>query len=338
MSWRSGTARMAAVLPPLAGAAAAAAGAAVLAGWWLDLAAPGGFPRRIKPLTALGLVLSGGALVAASLAARSAPGTRPPVTARLAGTAAVLAGAIGLTTLLEHLTGWNPGFDNWLLPQAAAAAGYVGRIPVDSASCFVLIAAAVRIALHPQQTRRTLAASTACGSLVLAFAMVAVVSHLAPALRTSDWGRLRFMALPTAILFAGLAHGAVSLARQQAAGAVLASFSSHLFQLAGFAGALGVTFALSAWSEHEVVRVNDVRLQSFLLAGELRQSGDDLTRMARTYVVTGDPIYRQRFQDIIDIRDGRKPRPVQYVRPYWDLVAASGAPRAPTVRRCRCWS
>lgn len=65
---------------------------------------------------------------------------------------------------------------------------------------------------------------------------------------------------------------------------------------------------------------DDRRYISFILADELRQTSDDLTKMVRLYVVTGDPKYKQRFQDIIDIREGLKPRPKDYHLIYWDLV------------------
>lgn len=51
---------------------------------------------------------------------------------------------------------------------------------------------------------------------------------------------------------------------------------------------------------------NESRYASFLLATELRQSSDDLTRLARTYVVTGDPSYEQQYEAILDIRNGKK--------------------------------
>lgn len=64
------------------------------------------------------------------------------------------------------------------------------------------------------------------------------------------------------------------------------------------------------------------RYISYLLADELRQSSDDLTRLGRTYVVTGDESYKKQYMDILDIRNGKKPRPVDYHRIYWDFVAA----------------
>jgi len=81
--------------------------------------------------------------------------------------------------------------------------------------------------------------------------------------------------------------------------------------------------------EAEAKRAADSRYQSYLLADELRQSSDDLTRLARTYVVTGDAAYEQQYMDILAIRNGQKPRPQHYERIYWDFVAA-GAPVQPS--------
>ena len=77
-----------------------------------------------------------------------------------------------------------------------------------------------------------------------------------------------------------------------------------------------------AGKQAEANRVTETRYQSYLLADELRQSSDDLTRLARTYVVTGDARYEQQYLDILDIRNGKKPRPAHYERIYWDFVAA----------------
>jgi signal transduction histidine kinase len=61
---------------------------------------------------------------------------------------------------------------------------------------------------------------------------------------------------------------------------------------------------------------------SYKLADELRQSSDDLTRMARTYVVTGDLRYEEYFRPILAIRNGEAPRPENYQGVYWDRVTA----------------
>ncbi|WP_104946622.1 methyl-accepting chemotaxis protein [Chromobacterium vaccinii] len=67
---------------------------------------------------------------------------------------------------------------------------------------------------------------------------------------------------------------------------------------------------------------SDNRYHSYLLASELRQSSDDLTRLGRTYVVTGDPSYEQQYNRVLDIRNGKAPQPQEYNRIYWDFVAA----------------
>jgi methyl-accepting chemotaxis protein len=66
----------------------------------------------------------------------------------------------------------------------------------------------------------------------------------------------------------------------------------------------------------------DRRLRSHMLADELRQSSDELTRFARTYAVTGDARFEQYFGRVLEIRDGKAPRPRGYEGIYWDFVAA----------------
>ncbi|MDD0837099.1 methyl-accepting chemotaxis protein [Curvibacter sp. HBC61] len=71
-----------------------------------------------------------------------------------------------------------------------------------------------------------------------------------------------------------------------------------------------------------VAQVNELRYNSYLLADELRQSSDDLTRLARTYVVSGDEVYERQYFELLDIRNGKRPRPKAYERIYWDFRAA----------------
>src|SRR4051794_18590219 len=89
-------------------------------------------------------------------------------------------------------------------------------------------------------------------------------------------------------------------------------FANRIWPTVACAVALVIAFALYARSEKQIDRANQLRHRSLLLAGELGQSSDDLTRMVRTYVVTGDPTYKKNFQDILDIRDGKKARPEGY--------------------------
>ncbi|WED23768.1 hypothetical protein L3Q72_21260 [Vibrio sp. JC009] len=66
------------------------------------------------------------------------------------------------------------------------------------------------------------------------------------------------------------------------------------------------------------------RYASYLLADELRQSSDDLTRMARTYVITQDEKYEKMYWDILAIRNGELNRPAHMNRIYWDLMLNYG--------------
>lgn len=79
-------------------------------------------------------------------------------------------------------------------------------------------------------------------------------------------------------------------------------------------------FITYIYSEKQVDKANQLRIKSYLLVDELRQSSDDMTRMARTYVITGNRIYKQHYQEILDIRNGKRPRPIAYNDIYWDLV------------------
>ena len=57
-----------------------------------------------------------------------------------------------------------------------------------------------------------------------------------------------------------------------------------------------------------------------LLVNELRQSSDDLTRYCRTYVITGDTIWRNRYWEALDVRNGLKPRPDGSKIPLKELI------------------
>jgi methyl-accepting chemotaxis protein len=67
--------------------------------------------------------------------------------------------------------------------------------------------------------------------------------------------------------------------------------------------------ALAIKNQHSLNRAQEIRYKSYLAANELRMSSDDLTRLARTYVVTGDAQYESQYWDILDVRNGKKARP-----------------------------
>jgi len=106
-------------------------------------------------------------------------------------------------------------------------------------------------------------------------------------------------------------------------------FSRSLRLAVALTFVLIAVFAVYVYSEKQIGHANERRYQSRQLAAELRQSSDDLTRMARTYVHTGNPVYKQHYLDILDIREGRKPRPFNYDGIHWDLESVDGKPAGP---------
>ena len=94
-----------------------------------------------------------------------------------------------------------------------------------------------------------------------------------------------------------------------------------IFALIG--GSLYVV-SLAVDNEGDIARTEARRYQSVKLADELRQTSDDLTRMARLFVVTADERYKRYFDEILAIREGTAPRPLDYGNIYWDFVVATG--------------
>jgi len=82
---------------------------------------------------------------------------------------------------------------------------------------------------------------------------------------------------------------------------------------------IGIIASLTYLNQQDLNKSQETRYQSYLLADELRQSSDDLTRFARTYVITQDSKYERMYREILAIRNGEKPRPINYERIYWDF-------------------
>jgi PAS domain S-box-containing protein len=198
----------------------------------------------------------------------------------------------------------------------------------DSALSFAMFGVVLWLTGRERAPRAALVASAIIGSLVVTVTFAAILAQFSPSLRDRGWLGLTTMAPLTSVVLAAVAISIVLRSWQDALGPGLSAFSIHLWRMVGCAGAVTVAFALYARSETQIDRAHELRYRSHLLAEELRQSGDDLTRMARTYVVTGNPVYKQQFQEVLDIRDGRKPRPENYTTPYWDLLPGNGRPRA----------
>jgi signal transduction histidine kinase/CheY-like chemotaxis protein len=65
----------------------------------------------------------------------------------------------------------------------------------------------------------------------------------------------------------------------------------------------------------------NMQYKSLILADELRQSSDDLTRMARTYVITGNEMFEEQYKAVLAIRNGEIPRPKRYNGIFWDFLS-----------------
>lgn len=92
--------------------------------------------------------------------------------------------------------------------------------------------------------------------------------------------------------------------------------------------ALIISSLLLMDASKDLDRTNAIRYRSYLLADELRQGSDDLTRFARTYVVTGDPKWEKLYWGALAIRNGTRPRPDRYEGIYWDIAAVDPTFRA----------
>jgi PAS domain S-box-containing protein len=77
-------------------------------------------------------------------------------------------------------------------------------------------------------------------------------------------------------------------------------------------------------NQRSLAKSRAIHFESYLLADELRQSSDDLTRMARAYVVTGNAKFEREYWTVLSIRNGESPRPLNYNHIYWDFVEATG--------------
>lgn len=99
----------------------------------------------------------------------------------------------------------------------------------------------------------------------------------------------------------------------------------QLFILLLIANSIALTSVVFILSEYQnaIKQLENAYMmqhRSLILADELRQSSDDLTRMARTHVITGKDMFKEQFLTVLDIRNGLKPRPKNYNRIYWDFL------------------
>ncbi|TGL85099.1 PAS domain-containing sensor histidine kinase [Leptospira congkakensis] len=89
---------------------------------------------------------------------------------------------------------------------------------------------------------------------------------------------------------------------------------------------VATAFLFYTASERNIDEAEENRYKSLQIANELRQSSDQLTNLVRLYVIQRDKKYKTYFQMILDIRNGKRPRPNDYSYAYWDLVIANKLP------------
>ncbi|MCS5680299.1 MAG: hypothetical protein NZ603_10415, partial [Acidimicrobiales bacterium] len=81
---------------------------------------------------------------------------------------------------------------------------------------------------------------------------------------------------------------------------------------------------LAFWNQQRLNRAQSNRYASYRLANELRQSSDELTRLARTYVVTGDADYERQYWHVLAVRNGEAARPDGRTVPLRTLMEREG--------------
>ena len=94
--------------------------------------------------------------------------------------------------------------------------------------------------------------------------------------------------------------------------------------LLGPLAALAVLAALAYVNQAALDAAQINRFQSYRLAHELRHSSDELTRLARTYCVTGDAAFERAYWHLLDVRNGKAPRPDGRTVPLRTLMERQG--------------
>ena len=161
----------------LAGALAAGVGTLALAGWaslrpgWVAMA----------PRTALAFLLSGAALAAAGLSSTA-------LSVRLTRLCALLAGGLGALTVVEYFA----GLERLLLPGA-------GRMAVETAACFIILAAALCLKVGPSQSGQARRTAGALGLLAATIGLTALI--VMPHFGVNGLAGRTSMAVQTAVLF-----------------------------------------------------------------------------------------------------------------------------------------
>jgi PAS domain S-box-containing protein len=188
----------------VAAAAVAGLGVVVLFAWWLDIAAlKSVLPQWVtmKTNTALGFLLSGLALW---LLRDEDAGTGAR---RAARAGAGLVALLGLLTLAENLTGWNPGIDELLFPEPATTAPTAHPGRMAPATAFNFLFCGLALLLLDTRARRGWRPAQFLVLPPLAVSFIAVMGYLFGAESLYGVSPYSSMALHTALAFAVLGAG-----------------------------------------------------------------------------------------------------------------------------------
>lgn len=92
------------------------------------------------------------------------------------------------------------------------------------------------------------------------------------------------------------------------------TYSVRTIQAAVLLFAVVIIFILYSASERTINLATFNKHQSWLLIDELRETSDELTLMAKNYIIDGDPKYKKFHQSILMIRDGTMAKPINLIQ------------------------
>ena len=187
--WASAVARMAA-------AAAVAVAAVVLLGWAIDVHGLRAFSTgavAMKTNAAVGVVMAGVAVLVKV--------GDPPRRRRLTGDGlGLVCVVLGLVTLAEYVTGWQPGIDELLFSESLTAVrtSSPNRMAASVALCLVLLGAAVVLL---GRGRRATAVGQVLAGAVGVLGVLALVGYGFGSSLLYQWRRSTAAAIPAGIAF-----------------------------------------------------------------------------------------------------------------------------------------
>jgi diguanylate cyclase (GGDEF)-like protein/PAS domain S-box-containing protein len=109
-------------------------------------------------------------------------------------------------------------------------------------------------------------------------------------------------------------------------------FARSLWLTAAAFLVLIIAFVAYVQAEKLIDRALEKRTELLLLAADFHQTSEQLTHLTHAYVTTGQLDYKLKYQEIIDIQDGNRPRPTSFYQLYGKLTAPEGALSAETLQ------